>query len=94
MKLTELDPNWFITDDARRGMGLTFRCPCNPACDTYLGIWFANPIDGGPAAPADCKPAPRWQRTGENFETLSVTPSIDASSSGHWHGFIVSGEIR
>jgi hypothetical protein len=26
-------------------------------------------------------------------EDLSVTPSIDASASGHWHGFITKGEI-
>lgn len=25
------------------------------------------------------------------FENLSVTPSIDASKSGHWHGFITDG---
>ena len=25
---------------------------------------------------------------------LTVTPSIDASASGHWHGFITNGEIR
>ncbi|SRR5260370_31587532 len=24
---------------------------------------------------------------------LTVTPSIDASASGHWHGFITKGEI-
>lgn len=25
---------------------------------------------------------------------LTVNPSIDASASGHWHGWITSGEIR
>jgi len=25
---------------------------------------------------------------------LTVTPSIDASASGHWHGFITAGEVR
>jgi hypothetical protein len=29
-----------------------------------------------------------------SFETLSVTPSLDASASGHWHGHITNGEIR
>jgi hypothetical protein len=28
------------------------------------------------------------------FENLSVTPSLDASKSGHWHGHITAGEIR
>ncbi len=27
------------------------------------------------------------------IEDLTVTPSIDASASGHWHGFITKGEI-
>lgn len=26
-------------------------------------------------------------------ENVTVTPSIDASASGHWHGFITKGEI-
>ena len=29
-----------------------------------------------------------------NFATMTITPSIDASASGNWHGFIVNGEIR
>jgi hypothetical protein len=28
-----------------------------------------------------------------DFNTLSISPSIDASNSGHWHGFITNGEI-
>ena len=34
-----------------------------------------------------------WKRTGENFETLTLTPSVDASAEGHWHGFITNGNI-
>jgi hypothetical protein len=41
-----------------------------------------------------------WNITGStrdpnaSFPTdLTVTPSIDASASGHWHGFITNGEI-
>lgn len=29
----------------------------------------------------------------ESWDTLSVTPSIDASPSGDWHGFITNGAI-
>ena len=28
------------------------------------------------------------------IDDLTVTPSIDASASGHWHGFITNGEVR
>ena len=34
-----------------------------------------------------------WNRVGDTFETISFTPSIDASSSGHWHGYITNGNI-
>ena len=35
-----------------------------------------------------------WQRTGDTFENLTLVPSVDASKSGHWHGFVTGGEIR
>jgi hypothetical protein len=34
-----------------------------------------------------------WGISGIDFETISVTPSIDASAAGHWHGFIANGEV-
>jgi hypothetical protein len=34
-----------------------------------------------------------WARTGDTFANLSLSPSIDASSSGHWHGFITNGVL-
>lgn len=92
MRLTDLDPNFWTAEAGRAGQGITFLCPC---CLTqHLGVWFANPVDGGPPAPPELSPAPRWQRSGDTLETLTLSPSIDASASGHWHGFIVDGEIR
>jgi hypothetical protein len=42
-------------------------------------------------------PTHSWQISGgvENasFETITVTPSIDGSSAGNWHGFITNGQI-
>lgn len=29
-----------------------------------------------------------------NFETISVTPSLDGSPGGLWHGYITNGEIK
>lgn len=34
-----------------------------------------------------------WTRTGKAFDALTITPSVDASASGHWHGFITNGQI-
>lgn len=39
-------------------------------------------------------PGVYWQRSGDNFETLTLSPSVDASKAGHWHGFITNGEVR
>jgi len=33
-----------------------------------------------------------WHRVGETFEDLTLTPSIDASAFGCWHGNITAGE--
>lgn len=44
-----------------------------------------------------CKQGTHWAIAGgiENaaFETLTVTPSLDGSPGGNWHGFITNGEI-
>lgn len=103
MKLTDLNPRWaldadiwvcgtLVHDTERKGMGLTFQCPCCVGTEraTRLGIFFKNPTDG--KAPSDDAPL-EWTRTGETFEDLSLTPSIDVSKSGHWHGYITNGQI-
>ncbi len=100
MRLTDLEPRWGVDADiviggvsqhfeGRVGMGITFLCPC--CKQTRLGVFFANPIDGLP--PTD-DATNLWQRTGEGFETLTLSPSIDASKYKHWHGFLQAGEIR
>lgn len=41
-----------------------------------------------------CAPGTQWSIVGgSTFNDLSVTPSLDASASGHWHGNITAGEI-
>src|SRR4051812_8361047 len=72
----------------RHGMGITFACPhcvlLNPGVMErggpvqFLGVWFANPIDGEP--PTDGAKH-LWQRSAETFETLTLSPSVDASES-------------
>jgi hypothetical protein len=98
----DLEPNWVgaggegITKDGnpvppRHGVGITFSCPCG--CDLWCYVPFNNPLDGGPPLEPG---RPLWQRTGETFETLTVTPSIlrsrDKGGCG-WHGFITNGEV-
>lgn len=104
MKLIDLDPRWYVDGEdpaPRNGMGITFWCPhCRKV---RLGVSFANPIDGG--RPEHMVPhhdghgqivnasPPEWTRVGDTFETLTLSPSINASASGHWHGFIQNGAI-
>ena len=40
------------------------------------------------------RPEFAWKFEGSDFNIMTVSPSIDASASGNWHGFIVNGEIR
>ena len=104
MKLVDLDPRWVgaggegITRDGqpvpeRHGVGVTFLCPCR-SCGIRCYVPFANPLDGGPAYEVDCA---CWQRTGETFDALTLTPSIlrstDKGGCG-WHGFVTNGEVR
>lgn len=110
MKLTDLDPRWAMDADIviggvarhypdRHGMCVTFECPhcvdreqrTGDKRVQRLGVWFNNPIDNLP--PTD-DATHLWQRTGESFENLTLSPSVDASSDGHWHGHITNGEIR
>ena len=102
VKLTDLEPHFIgaggegITRadgspaPERHGVGLMCNCPCG--CDRQLYVPFANPLDGG--SPIDARQG--WQRTGDTFETLTLTPSIlrKGPETCGWHGFVTDGEIR
>ena len=102
MKLSELDPRWFAADGQRAGF--SFLCPhCRKtrlACKTIplafreqARIFAAEfPGNGGDIVLADDKFC--WTITGADFASLTVSPSIDASKSGHWHGIITKGDIK
>lgn len=104
MRLTELDPRWLRIGDAPDGWkcGVSFLCPhCR---DIRLAAWFDVPVRiGSPLTPdeasvwrrlAETRLAGRvlWTRSGESFETLTLSPSIDCSPD-HWHGFITNGNV-
>lgn len=103
MRLVDLNPSWVgaggegISDargnpvPERHGVGVSFDCPCG--CGTRCYIPFKNPIDGKP--PHDTRSTlPTWQRTGDTFEALTLTPSIQRIGGCNWHGFVTNGEIQ
>lgn len=99
MRLIELDPKWIVKEGKR--VGFTFRSPTDPK---WRQSCFENPpprreqwelfedddVQG-------CNPSAHWAVAGgiENasFETMSVTPSLDGSAGGLWHGHITNGAI-
>jgi len=90
VRLTELNPKFWSEPSKQRGLGLIFRCPCRPGCTFLIPVAFKNPVGGG----EPCNDEHLWQREGETFETLTLSPSIDASKMGHWHGWIKNGEVQ
>ena len=102
LRLTALHPRWLGAGGAgvsgpdgqprsrREGCGIMLDCPCGDRSEGHqLFVPFANPLDGGP-----CLEPKGWQRTGDTFETLTLTPSIQRMEDCRWHGFITNGEVR
>lgn len=98
MKLTDLNPRWFVLESGGPRVGLTFDCPhCQ---QTRLGVTFHH--HGREAMEDQYVIAHHgaddtqhiWDLQGQDdFATLTLSPSVDASKSGHWHGFLTNGEI-
>jgi hypothetical protein len=97
MRLTELKPRWSGLPGGIKD-GVTFQCP---HCGTQrLGIKFSPPIDPEGWWPKIAQPTYAgmnvWHRqSGETFDTLTITPSVNAKIdvAGHWHGYITNGEV-
>jgi hypothetical protein len=99
VKLTDLNPKWIgsggpgVTCEGkpvprREGVMLTFDCPCG--CQHPIAVYIDPPLDGNPSDP-HC--LPKWARTGEAFEALTLTPSILRRGGCGWHGFVTNGEL-
>lgn len=102
MRLSDLEPRWYrvpvqdCSDETVR-VGFTFNCPhCTGSAQRLAvpvhqdGLVNPHPDDN------NCLHLGHvWEMTGgESWDTLTLTPSVDASATGHWHGFITNGEIR
>lgn len=111
MKLIELAPLWrhwhhdavsdghiTIPDTSHeKAIGCSFDCPIHGVVHRVY-VDFANPFDGATVVVRKNL----WQRTGDTFESLTLTPSVDYTKFDNgavrdatcWHGFITAGEVR
>lgn len=101
MKLIDLEPRWFNSSDGELH-GFTMLCPhCK---ETRLGV--NTTVDGAkhmhdyqllelddPELHVAPKQGRCWNMSGSSFDDITISPSVDASASGHWHGFIRNGQI-
>ena len=112
MELIDLNPEWvgaggegvynadMTPAEERHGVGISFDCPCG--CDNRLFVTIDPPMDGKGIWDNNRY---SWKRTGDNFENLTLNPSIKRMDiknkdgeiihkSCGWHGFITNGEIK
>jgi hypothetical protein len=108
MKLTELEPRWYSVGDSKGIAGISFLCPHCKKDRLGVRIDSATPHIIQVDHDNDITTAPInvqvWQIAGNTpsinddkhggFENVTLTPSVDASASGHWHGHITNGEIK
>jgi uncharacterized protein DUF6527 len=106
MKLSELEPEFiqYVERDGRvylhhvsafgEAHGIYFLCPhcyrknSGPVGTHGIMVWGEDM-----GAPDHAHPRPaRWKFSGTNFDDLTLTPSIDVSTSCGWHGWITNGE--
>jgi len=87
-------------------IGVSFLCPhCSPDLPEHgsqrrqrLAIRFCPAIDPTNVEATFMVPLVHeettWNRvSGDTFETLTLSPSINTEQHGHWHGFITNGNI-
>jgi hypothetical protein len=98
VKLIDLEPRWIHPNV------FAFRCPhCRKDFLTIKNVQMGNREQydlyerefgtDWNLSVVPCNPETKWSISGA-VENMTVTPSVDASNSGHWHGFITNGEIR
>ncbi len=71
--LIDCHPRWVLSNDGTP-CGVWFECPEGHA-DCSHSIPFTPSLDGSPAPSWQMNGA-IWQRTGDTFETLTLSPSI------------------
>lgn len=96
MRLADRDPKFSTCYGVR--CYIHFCCPCSESCEHMIGVPFDPPLDGQPLPP-ELK-ASAWRRpSGDDFETITLEPSIWLHATEHdghpgWHGFLRNGNLE
>ena len=107
MRLVDLEPHWLEWEGRR--VGIMLKCPhcqttwlscffeqmpvLNGGKEPNQFALFEKIVDDAHEV-VPCRKDFAWTRDGDDFATMTIKPSLDASASGHWHGVIQGGEIR
>lgn len=98
MKLVELNPKWIGVGHEPDMIifGLRFDCPhCRIQRLAIMFTPFIDPNGWLPKIGGEwATDGLRWNRIGDSFDVITLTPSINTEWAGHWHGFIEKGEVR
>lgn len=73
----------------REGVGLTFDCPCGSSTCSPVSVCFSNPLDGGQAMPGNT-----WDRTGDQLESITLSPSLQRMDNCRAHFYVRNGAIE
>lgn len=87
MRLVDLDPKWINRGD-RTGIGIRFNDPNSNGAKGAFRVYFSNPTDGGPPLYT----GNLWRREGNDFESLTLSPSINGEP-GLSHFNVSNGNI-
>ena len=96
MRLIEINPRWIASAERKpRRIGLSFDCPhCRTQRLAVLfGPSYVEYLPDGHTVARGWNSEHIWAMVGNDFDDISLSPSIDTGASGHWHGFISNGEV-
>lgn len=97
MRLTDLQPRWLTPDvfifKSPAGHGDWLSCKRAPIPNQNKFFYEQCPELVGQSIVGTLEHALWNFAPGASFDTLTVTPSIDGSASGNWHGHITNGNI-
>ena len=96
MRLADLEPRWLSPDlfifKCPHCLEMLLSCKKMPLSFKEQRELFNSKLGedwNERVVPTESKSA--WAILGD-FSNMTISPSIDASHSGHWHGFVTNGE--